>query len=218
MSTSWCETGAGLPHEEEDPEAPGVHSQAVTRRGGVSEDLRSQIGGGPTQSPHQQGLFQDPRLVKVCHLGHTHTHTRSDDDGGYDDEDEDVGTLMRQTSSCEDRRMFSGFRSLWMIPLLWRYYTHTHFMSSLSVFPGGGLSALHLVVFLAAHRWSALSIEPMLCKVRAGAGFHGFKGFILSAYAMLLLLLLKTRKRSINMQPVNDVSASCFTSTAFSIW
>lgn len=32
-------------------------------------------------------------------------------------------TLMRQTSSSDDSRMFSGFRSRWMIPFRWRYYT-----------------------------------------------------------------------------------------------
>lgn len=39
-------------------------------------------------------------------------------------------TLMRHTSSSEDSRMFSGFRSRWMIPFTWRYYTHTHRVSS----------------------------------------------------------------------------------------
>lgn len=69
--------GRHLPDEQQDPQAPGVHRRPVAPGGRLGENLRSQVGRGPTQSPHQHGLLQDPGLVKVCHLTHTHmsTHT-----------------------------------------------------------------------------------------------------------------------------------------------
>ena len=57
-----------IPDKEQDSEAPGVHSETITCGGRLSEDLRSEIRGRPTQCPHQHRLFQDPGLVKVCHL------------------------------------------------------------------------------------------------------------------------------------------------------
>lgn len=60
--------GEELPDKEQDPEAPGVHGQAIAGGVGVGEDFRSQVRWSSTQSPHQGSLLQDPGLVKVCHL------------------------------------------------------------------------------------------------------------------------------------------------------
>lgn len=57
-----------LPDEEQDAEAPRVHSRAVAYGGGLGEDLRGQVGRRPAQGPHQHRLLEYPGLIEICHL------------------------------------------------------------------------------------------------------------------------------------------------------
>lgn len=57
-----------VPDKEEDSEAPGVHSEAVSGGGRMGENFRGEVRRSPTQCPHQHSLLQDPGLVEVCHL------------------------------------------------------------------------------------------------------------------------------------------------------